>query len=249
MISFLLSLVLGVMVILCLVLKMTGRRFSRFWNIGICVVIPIICILTFLATIVETSVRRSANAKELDKLLTIVELSLGGDRVFESNDEKKQCFDSLKLYSESINAISFDDSLVSIIAGHDTCMQRRIAQADNAVSQSIKWISRLNDIYDNEITFAQKEIVDGIKLIGPGADETSVLNIAFEVEYLQGKPICSYVRVLSSGQTLYSQAFEYKTGVNCFNIPTFNKQGEMVELGYICLNDDKKIFNYITYAK
>lgn len=250
MISLLLSLLLGVLVILCLILKMTGRRFSRFWDIAICVVVPLVCILIFIVTIVETSIRRSANEKELERLLSTVEMSLSSDRIFESNRDKTQCLDSLKLYSESIDAIAFDDSLVSFVVGPDTCMQRRIAQADNVVSQSIKWIKRLNDIYDDKISFTQKEIDEGgIRLIGPGANEPSVLNIAFKVDTLLGQPICTYIQVLGSGKTLYTKAFEYKSGVNCFNIPTFNIPDEIIEIGYIYLNNDKKIFNYITYGK
>lgn len=250
MVSLLLSLVLGVLVILCLVLKMTGRRFSKSWDIAICIIVPIICLLTFLSVMVETSIRRNVNAKKLDKLLVVVKTSLSSDRVFVSNVEKKHCLDSLKLCSESIDAVSYDDSLISIIAGRDTCMQRRIEQANNAVSQSIKWISRLNDIYNNEISFITKDTdMNGIKLIGPGADETSVLNIAFKVNELQGQPICTYIQVLNSEKILYSRAFVYKQGINCFNIPTFGLEGEIIELGYIYPHNEEKIFKYITYAK
>lgn len=250
MVSLLLSLILGILVIICLVLKMARRQFSKSWDIAICIVVPVICLLTFLSAIVETSIRRNANAKELDRLLVVVETSLSSDRVFVSNDEKMHCLDSLKLCSASIETIAYDDSLVSIIAGRDTCLQRRIAQATNAVSQSVKWISRLNDIYDNEVLFIHKETDEsGIKLIGPGSEETSVLNIAFKVNELQGQPICSYVQVFNSEKTLYSKAFVYKPGINCFNIPTFDKEEAIVELGYIYQINDELIFKYITYAK
>lgn len=229
---------------------MTGRRFSKSWDIAICIVVPVICLLTFLSAIVETSIRRNANAKELNRLLVVVETSLRSDRVFVSNDEKIRCLDSLKLCSASIETIAYDDSLISIIAGSDTRMQRRIAQANNAVSQSVKWISRLNDIYNNDISFMKKETdLSGMKLIGPGSDETSVLNVALKVHELQCQPICSYVQVLNSEKTLYSKAFVFKQGVNCFNIPTFDMEGEIVELGYIYQNNGEKIFKYITYAK
>lgn len=250
MVSLFLSLILGVVVILCLGLKMTGRRFSKSWDIAICIVVPIICLLTFLSAILETSIRRNANAKELDRLLVVVETSLSSDRVFVSNEEKIHCLDSLKLCSASIETIAYDDSLISIIAGRDTCMQRRIAQANNAVLQSVKWISRLNDIYNNDVLFIHKDADgSGIKLIGPGSEETSVLNIAFKVNELQAQPICSYVQVLNSEKTLYSKAFVYKPGINCFNIPIFDKEEAIVELGYIYQNNDELFFKYITYAK
>ena len=229
---------------------MTGRRFSRLWERVVCVIIPILCTLTFLMTIVEASIRRNTNARELEKLLTVVELSLNSDRIFTSSEEKSLCLDSLKLYAAHVSAIAYDDSLISLVAGHDSCMQRRIAQAENAVLQSIKWISRLNDLHKGDIACSQKELDNGnIKLIGPGSDKTSVLNIAFKVENVAEQPICSFVQVLSSGKTTYSQAFEYKTGINCLNIPSFNHPEEIVELGYIYQSDNKKIFKYITYAR
>lgn len=250
MISLLLSLVLGILVLVCLVLKMTGHRSSRLWDRVICVIIPIICVLIFLIIIVEASVRRSTNATELEKLLAVVELNLNSNRVFTSTEEKNRCLDSLKLYAAHVSAIAYDDSLISLVAGHDSCMQRRIAQAENAVLQSIKWISRLNDLHKGDIAYSQKELDNGsIKLIGPGSDKTSVLNIAFKVENVDEQPICTFVQVLSSGKTIYFQAFEYKTGINCFNIPFSNHPEEIVELGYIYQSDNKKIFKYTTYAR
>ena len=250
MISLLLSLLLGILVLVCLVLKMTGHRSSRLWDRVICVVIPVICILTFLVTIVEASIRRNTNATELEKLLEVVELSLNSDRVFTSSEEKSLCLDSLKLYAAHVSAIAYDDSLISLVAGRDSCMQRRIFRTEHAVSQSIKWILRLNDLYKGDITYSQKELDNGsIKLIGPGSDKTSVLNIAFKVENVAEQPICTFVQVLSSGKTTYSQAFEYKTGINCFNIPSPNHADEIVELGYIYQSDNKKILKYTTYAR
>lgn len=199
---------------------------------------------------IETSIRRNANTKELDKMLAIVKTSLGSDRVFVLNEEKIHCLDSLKLFSESLDEIAYDDSLISIIVGRDTCMQRRIVQTKNAVSQSIKWISRLNNIYNDEIAFIKKETdVKDIKLIGSGSEETSILNMAFKVIELQEQPVCAYVQVLNPEKTLYSKAFEYKPDVNCFNIPTFGSEDEIIELGYIYQNNGEKIFKYITYAK
>lgn len=250
MISLLLSLVLGILVLVCLVLKKTDYRSSKLWDRVICVIIPIICTLIFLVIIVEASIRRSTNARELEKLLAVVELSLNSDRVFTSIEEKNRCLDSLKLYAAHVSAIAYDDSLISLVAGHDSRMQRRIAQVENAVLQSIKWISRLNDLYKGDIAYSQKELDDGsIKLIGLGSDKTSVLNIAFKVKNVDEQPICTFVQVLSSGRTTYSQAFEYKTGINCFNIPSSNQPEEILELGYIYQSDNKKIFKYFTYAR
>lgn len=250
MISLLLSLVLGFLAILCLVLKMTGLRFSKSWDITICIVIPIICILTFLSLIVEASIRRTVNSKELEYLLTVVEKSMSSNRVFTTNDEKKLCLDSLEFYAERVETIAFNDSLISLVAGHDTCMQRRIVQANNAVSQSIKWISRINNIYKDEISFSQKELDDiDIKLIGPGLYTTSVLNVAIKVNEQKEHPICTYVQVLSSDSVLYAKAFEYIQGINCFNIPTFNSDYVIIEIGYIYQSNDINIFKYITYVK
>ncbi|MGM9776873.1 MAG: hypothetical protein ACI3ZD_00850 [Prevotella sp.] len=250
MISLLLSLVLGILVLVCLVLKLTGHRSSRQWDRVICVIIPIICVLIFLIIIVEASVRRNTNARELEKLQAVVELSLNSDRVFTSTKEKNRCLDSLKLYAAHVSAIAYDDSLISLVAGRDSCMQRRIVQTEHAVSQSIKWISRLNDLYKGDIANSQKELDDGsIKLIGPGSDKTTILNLAFKVKKAEEQTVCAYVQVLSSGKTTYSQAFEYKTGINCFNIPSSNQPEEIVELGYIYQSDNKKIFKYITYAR
>ena len=118
----------------------------------------------------------------MEKLLSVVELSYNSNRVFPSNDEKANCLDSLRQYSKRVSSIAYDDSLISIVAGQDTCIQRRVAQTDNAILQSIKWISRLNNLYDENIGFTQKEVDDvNIKLIGPGSDKTKVVNIAFKI--------------------------------------------------------------------
>ena len=249
MISLLLSLALGMLVLACLVLKMKGIHLSRSWDIAICIVIPIVCLLTFLAIVVETSIRRNTNARELEKLLSVVELSLNSDRVFTSNCEKKQCLDSLRQYSERVISIAYDDSLISIVTGQDTCMQRRIVRTGNAVSQSIKWISRLNNICDENIEFTQKEVDDlNIKLIGPGSNKTKVINIAFQIINPQEHAICAYVQVVTPEGKQYSQAFELNSNTNCFNIPTAG-ENDKIELGYICQFNNLKIFKYITYAK
>ena len=216
----------------------------------ICITIPIICALIFFLVIVEASIRSKANAKELEKMLTVVEYGLKSNRVFTSTEEKALCLDSLKMYAERVNAIAYDDSLIALITGRDSCMQRRISQTKNAVSQSVKWISKLNDLYDGDIGYTQKVLDDGdIKLIGPGSDKTAILNVAFKVHNVEEQAICAYVHVLCSGKTTYAQAFEFKQGVNCFNIPSSNHPDEVVELGYIYQNNNNRIFKYLTYAK
>lgn len=250
MISVLLSLVFGILVLLCLVLKMKGQRYSGLWERVICVIIPLMCFLAFLVAMVEASIRRNINTRELEKLLAVVQLSLNSDRVFKSSEEKKDCLDSLKMYEAHVSMIAFNDSVISLVVGRDSCMQRRIAQTEDVVSQSIKWISRLNNLYDGEIAFSQKELDDGcIKLIGPGSDKTFVLNLAFRVKNMEKQAICAYVQVISSGKMAYSQAFELKSGINCFNIPFSCKSEEIVELGYIYQTNKTKIFKYITYAR
>lgn len=250
MISLLLSLVLGIFVLVCFVLKITHQRSSILWDRVTCVIIPIICILTFLVIIVEASIRRNTNAKELEKLLAVVELSLNSDRVFISSEEKLRCIDSLKMYASHIGTIASEDSLISIVVGNDSSMQRRIAQTENAVSQSIKWISRLNDMYDGQIAFSHKELDDkNLKIIGPGSVDTSVLNIAFKIEKVEEQTVCAYVQVINFGKTTYAQAFALKSGINCFNIPFSNEHENVIELGYIYKRNDKNIFKYITYAR
>lgn len=181
--------------------------------------------------------------------MSVVELSLNSNRVFTSNGEKANCLDSLRQYSERVCSIAYDDSLISLVAGQDTCIQRRVAQTDNAISQSIKWISRLNDLCDENIGFTQKEVDDvNIKLIGPGSDKTKIVNIAFKFINPQEHVICAYVQVITPVGKTYSQAFEFNTNTNCFNIPTTG-ENDVIELGYICQFNDLRIFKYITYAK
>lgn len=250
MISFFLSILMGLLALVCLGLKMAGRKFAKSWDIAICIVVPILCLLVFVAVIVESSIRRNASIKELYAILPVVEYSLNSDRVFSTNEEKARCLDSLYVYSKRIGDLAFNDSLISIISGPDTCIQRRIEQSNNAVNQSIKWISRLNDFYTNEIYYNYKEEDKiTIKLIGPGADETSVLNVAIKIV---GKPenvVCTFVQVVCADDILYSQAFEVNNQTNCFNIPYSHKEGEIIELGYIVRNKETMVFKYITYGK
>lgn len=199
---------------------------------------------------VESSIRRKTNEKELDVLLAVVEYSLNSDRVFGTNEEKTRCLDSLWTYSERVNDIAFYDSLITIISGSDTCMQRRISQSHKALKQSIKWISRLNDFYTDEIQYEHKEEDKGtIKLIGLGSDETSVLNIAFRIVEKPENIICTFVQVVCNNEITYSQAFEINELSNCINVPYAHNKGEMIELGYIVQGNETITFKYITYGK
>lgn len=250
MISFFLSLLLGLIALVCLGLKMTGRKFSKSWDIAICLVVPILCILMFVSMMVETSIRRSANMKELDAIISVVEYSLNSDRVFRTNEEKARCLDSLNVYMERVNDIAFNDSLISVVSGKDTCMQKRIAKSNNAVAQSIKWIRRLNDFCQDKIYYDCKEKDKGtIKLIGPGSGETSVLNMAFRLVEKPENIVCAFAQVICAEDTLYSQAFRLNNPTNCFNIPYSHKDGEEIELGYITQDNGTMIFKYITYGK
>ncbi len=139
MISLLLSFVLGIIVILCLVVKMKRRHLSQSLDNVICIVIPIVCLLTFISIMVETTIRRNASARELEKMLSVVD----------SNSEKSNCLDSLRQYSERVRTIAYDDSLISLVVGQDTCMQKRVERTDNAITQTIKRVSSLNDFCDD----------------------------------------------------------------------------------------------------
>ena len=139
------------------------------------------------------------NAKELEKLLAVVDLSLNSDRVFTSSEEKSHCLDSLKLYAAHVSAVAYDDSLISLVVGRDSCMQRRIAQTEHAVSQSIKWISRLNDLYKGDIGYSQKELDDDyIKLIGPGSDRY------ITIWYRTSEAIRQAERILILGHSIHA---------------------------------------------
>jgi len=51
--SLLLSFVLGVLVIVCFILKMKGQHLSRSLDNAICIVIPIACLLIFIIIIIK----------------------------------------------------------------------------------------------------------------------------------------------------------------------------------------------------
>ena len=246
MISFILLLLLSLILIGCLILKMVKIKLTRKIDTIICIVLPILTLGMFIAMFIECNARREKDIKILNNLINIVENTFNYNRVFISNDEKKQCKDSLLYYTQQLSDIAFQDSLITIIYGESQDIKLRITQAKEAVDAQLKRINRLNDYLDCPIKVDTKQQVNNIHMQEPFTKGLPTLNLIFSCRNIPDSIIALQVTVIRCDTTIYSQQYEYNP-VNSVTVPHIPQSKEKVELGYIIQKDNKNIYNYIIY--
>lgn len=249
MISFFITIVLSVIVLLLFVLKLCKVDFVKRVDFAICVIIPILCIVMFIALFFEISYRKRAEGRELDILNNYLVYTINNTRVFINNEDKKECIDSLKNHLILVNAIAREDSLLSIISGKDEEMTMRILQCKTAIEEHIVWINRLNNFLDSTLTYTKSfDARSNIILIGPSTDELPVLNIAFKLSGKDSEILCTHIEVVRDDTIIYERSFIYNPPINCFAIPYNKSSYDIVRIGYIGKENNENVFKYITYA-
>lgn len=249
MISFYLTVILALLLFVGLIIKLCNVKLAKSANRFICLILPLLCIAMFIALMFESSFKRKAQLRELDSMLSIVKNGINSNRVFESDEEKLRCLDSLLWQKQILSKIAFEDSLVSIISSHDTLIENRIRQTDNAISQQIKRIERLNDFYNSELKIDTVIQDHGtIELIEPVTDRLTTWNFAFKCNRSVENIVCTYVLILSKDSIIYQKAFVYNEKINCFVVPHKPDSEEIIRAGYIIKNNNINEFRYTTYA-
>lgn len=249
MISFFLTIIVAFVLFIGLILKLCNVKMGKSVNRIVCIVLPLICISMFIAMLFESSLKRKAQLRELDSMLTIVENVINCNRVFESNEEKYKCLDSLEWQEQLLVEIAFEDSLVSIITSHDTLIENRIKMVDNVIKQQTKRIKRLNDFYNQEVHIDTSVLdLESVQLIVPVTDKLPTWNFAFNCKRNIDNIICTYVQVLSNDSVVYQNAFEIKEKINSFVAPHIPTSNESIRVGYIIKKDNINEFRYNTYA-
>lgn len=249
MVSFYLTIILALLLFVGLIIKLCNVKLNKSANRFICLILPVLCIAMFIALMFESSFKRKAQLRELDSMISIVRNGINSNRVFESDEAKLRCLDSLLWQKQALSKIAFEDSLVSIITSHDTLIENRIRQADNAITQQIKRIERLNDFYNNEVKIQTAVLDQGtIKLIEPVTNKLTTWNFAFKCNRSVENIVCAYVQIMSKDSIIYQKAFVYNEKINCFVVPHKPESDEIIRAGYIIKNNNINEFRYTTYA-
>ena len=246
MIGLLLTILLIALVLLSLVIKIIKPNIRRKWDIVICVIIPILCIIMFIAFFFETSYKRRVETHELEVMLASLNYDTQDYGYLESNEAKTIYRDSLQTYLCRIDEIATEDSLLTIFVGADTDMKERISKCKKALNEKTKWIDRLNDLSDKEYSYFRSEFSpNDIELVGCTSNGKQMMNMAIKIKPSHSEIICVLLEVQRDDKQLFSQSYTIKDGINCFVIPFDSKNDNVVRLGYI---SEDKIFKYINYA-
>ena len=248
MISFFLLLLLSLVLISCLIIKLIKIKLPRKIDIVICVVLPTLTLLMFIAMFIECNIRRNKDIKVLNELITIVEKTHNYNRVFVSNEEKKLYTDSLLYYKEQLNKIAAQDSLITIISGNSPNIKANINQAKEVIDAQLKHIIRLNNFIDTPFHIDSKQIVNNIHLQEPYTKNLQKLNFIFSCKNTPNTVVAIQATVIIEDTIVYSQQYEYNR-INSITIPHVPEAKERVELGYITFENNKYNYKYIIYGE
>ena len=248
MISIILLLLFSLFMIGCLILKLVKVKLSRRADIVVCVVSPLLALVSLVSMQIECSIRRKNDINTLEELVDIAKNTLSYNRVFRSNEEKKLCIDSLLLFNEQLDEIAHQDSLITIICGESLDVKTRIFEAREMVAAQLKRINRLNDFLDAPISIDSKRQVNNIHLQESFTKELPTMNLIFSCRNIPDSVVALQVTVMRFDTIVYSQQYSYNR-VNSVTIPHDPNSMEKVEIGYITLKDSINNYNYMIYGK
>ena len=248
MISLTMLLLFSLVMVGCLTLKLVKVKLSRKVDLIVCVISPLLTLAALVSMQIECGIRRRNDVDTLKELVTIAKNTLNYNRVFVSNEEKEQCIDSLLYFSEQLDKMAHQDSLITIICGESWEVKKRINEAKEVVAAQLKRINRLNDYLDTPIDVDTKRQVDNIHLLEPFPKELPTLNLIFSCRNIPDSVIAIQVSVTRSDTVVYSQQYSYSR-VNSVTIPHVPNSIEQVEIGYITLKDSTNNYNYMIYGK
>lgn len=248
MISFIFLLLLSFFLIGGLFMKLLRLSLSKKLNIVICIILPFLTVLMFVAMLVECNIRRGVEIKNLDKITDIVTKTLLYNKVFESNIEKRQSIETLLQCRERLAEIAFQDTLITIICGSSDKMTERIIQTKQAVNSQITRIGRLNDYLDLPYSIDSIEILDKIHFHEPIITKLNTLNLIYSFPNNRDSILATQVMVSVNDTVVFSRQYEYKK-VNSITIPHVHDNAEIVKVGYVTFEKNKYIFKYNIYGR
>ena len=179
MISIILLFLLVLIVILALVLRVTFKNQTKHFSSVLCITIPVLVVVFFVAIIAEKYYHRMAQEKELSSLNMALDYTLN-PRLFKTDIERQNCIDSLMKYDLQINEISEWDSIISLFVGKDKIMSAQIERTNSVIKKQIRRYSILNKIDTCTYSIDKSELAE-FKLLEPDNNELPVLNVAFVI--------------------------------------------------------------------
>lgn len=250
MISFIFAVILSVALLVAFLIRLFCTNESKKDISMSLLVLTVLTLGLFCLSFLESSLRRRIDIRNLNHLIESIQYNIKCNRVFDSNDDKRRCLDSLISCQERVKTIAFDDTVMSIILGPNQNMRSRISMCENALSQQILRVSRLNDYIEGSIEY-ENRIEDNftIHLIPPITDSLAILNIAFNSSMDPDLVRASYVEVIRNDEVVYSAGFHYRLGLNCFVTPHILGDNECVRLGIITEEHGNNILRFSQYGE
>ena len=187
MISIILLFLLVLIVMLALVLRVTSKNHTKRFSNVLCIAIPVLVVVFFVAIIVENYYHRKVQEKELSSLNMALDYTLS-PRLFKTDVERQNYIDSLKKYDSQINEISEWDSLISLFVGKERKMSAQIERTNSVIKKQIRRYSILNKLDTCTYSIDKSEVSD-FKLLEPDNNELPVLNVAFVIREI-GRASC-----------------------------------------------------------
>lgn len=249
MISLIFLTLLILALLLAFALRLSIKSASKHYSTLICVVVPLLVLSVIIVLIVESSMRRTIENRELKTLLEAVEISKHGNHLYDSESEKHQYMDSLKMLKNKLTVISENDSLLGIFLGEDSEMQNRISRAQTALSNQEKRYSRLNPIDTATYYVAHSVKSDSlIRLIEPDNTELPVLNIAYIPKEQNRSTVASVLMLIKGDSVLFHRNYKSQLGVNAFLFPNLLDEGTELRIGYLTREAGVNTFHYVNYT-
>lgn len=249
MISFLITIVIALFLIIVFFIKIIVGQMSKMWDYVLCIILPLLCLSFFIAIFIESSMKRKHEIRDLDVMTEALSFNISANCCFPDNEAKERTLETLRSYQSKIAYIAYNDTLMQLLCGNDAEMTSRIEKTRYAIDLQIKWIERLNDIYMPKAIYNQKkESSDKIYLVGLSEKDLNVTQLAFKYSQHVEDIVCTHVEVFRDDSLVYSQSFENRD-MNCYVIPHEPKSKEYVNIGYITSHDNQFEFNYISYGR
>lgn len=218
------------------------------------IIVPITILVLVVCLFIVTYFLKMQNNRNLDVILSSINIHSYSNRIYKDNLEKALILDSLRYYYQKIDSIAHKDSVYSYLIGENTQMKRILSTTKDALNEQIKRYGRLNDYLSKEFFYCKEELdPQNIVLVKPNTLELKNLNIALRLKQDDIKPLALHIQIINiniksnTPIILYTQYYQYHSGINSFIIPNYKDQDVIVKLGYLILQNDTTIYKYIVY--
>lgn len=246
MITILLVLLLFLTLFISFIAKLKIKHMSKKWNVLICVSIPILIIVVFIVVFFMSYTRRKEDIHTLDHLLSAVQLSFNGNRLFSTENEKDLYVDSLQTQMKQIDKIIIDDKLISFFIGENKDMVKRMEEAQKILNDQYKRCNHLNVILLGN-TIYQKELFMPklFRVISQEYEGLPTRNVAFKLKIPIDSIESVQVQIFKNKEILFRKSYKYKDNkLNVFVLPNVQSDSLEVKLGIVKNVDGIKTFIY-----